>query len=96
MSDAEIISKLSLIVRSKKILWIEGDYLRGGETVHWECFVRLLGDVVAVGFDEYLQKYEDAIDLYDVYVRNKFSDIESALGFVLNSFPLVAEKMRRT
>jgi len=96
MNDAEIISKLSLIIRSKKILWIEGDYLRNGETVHWECFVRLLEGVVAVGFDEYLQKYEDAIDLYDVYVRNKFSDIESALGFVLNSFPLAAEKMRRS
>lgn len=51
---------------------------------------------MAVGFDEYLQKYEDAIDLYDVYVRSKFSDIESALGFVLNSFPLAAEKMRRS
>ncbi|WP_426389176.1 hypothetical protein [Variovorax sp. R-27] len=96
MSDAEIISKLGSIVRSKKVLWIEGDYVRDGEMVHWECFIKLLGDTAAVGFDEYLEKYEDAVDLYDMYVRSKLPDIESALRFVLDSFPLAAEKMRRT
>jgi Tfp pilus assembly protein PilO len=49
---------------------------------------------VAVGFDEYLEKYEDAVDLYDVYVRKQFTNIEEALTFILNSLPLAAERLR--
>lgn len=48
----------------QKSFWINGNNLREGEVVHWECFVKVLGTVVAAGFDEYLEKYEDAVDLY--------------------------------
>jgi hypothetical protein len=94
MGDAEIISRFEAVIRAKGGLWINGEYLREREVVRWECFVRLLGDVVRVGFDEYLEKYEDAVDLYDAYVREEFPDVRSALMFVLASFPRVAEKMR--
>jgi len=95
MNDVEIISKIGSILRSKKVFWIEGEYLRGGERVRWECFVKLWKKTIVVGFDEYLEKYEDAVDLYDACVRNKFSNIEMASRFVLDSFPLAAEKMRQ-
>jgi calcineurin-like phosphoesterase family protein len=94
MGDAEIISRFEAVIRAKEVVWINGEYLRGGEVVRWECFVRLLGEVVRVGFDEYLEKYEDAVDLYDAYVREEFSDVGLALMFVLKSFPRVAEEMR--
>jgi hypothetical protein len=94
MKDAEIISKISQLIQAKKSFWINGDYLREGEAVHWECFVKVLGSIVAVGFDEYLEKYEDAVDLYDVYVRKQFTNIEEALTFILNSLPLAAERLR--
>jgi hypothetical protein len=95
MSDAEIISKLEAVIRAKSVLWINGEYLREGEMVRWECFVKSLGAVVRVGFDEYLETYEDAVDLYDAYVREEFADVGSALTFVLKSFPRVAEEMRK-
>ncbi|MGJ7555628.1 hypothetical protein ACSFBI_16655 [Variovorax sp. RB3P1] len=94
MNDAELISKIESIVRSKKVYWVQGDYIRAGETVHWECFIRPLEDSVAVGFDEYFGKYEDAVDMYEAYIRNKLPNIKAAVEFVLNSFPLAAEKMR--
>lgn len=95
MNDSKIISKISSTLRSKKIFWVNGDYVRNGEPIHWECYLKLLQDEVAVGFDEYLEKYEDAVDLYDVYVRERFPNIELALRFILDSFPLAAEKMRQ-
>jgi hypothetical protein len=95
MGDAEIISKLEAEIRANGVLWINGEYLRDGEVVRWECFVRWRSAVVRVGFDEYLEKYEDAVDLYDAYVREEFRDIPSALVFVLKSFPRVAEEMRK-
>ena len=94
MSDAAILSKLGPIIRSKKIFWVNGEYLREGEVVHWECFVRLPGEAVKVLFDEYLEKYEDAVDLYDVHVREELPNVETALLFILKSFPHVAEKLR--
>lgn len=94
MNDAEIILKVGALIRSKKSFWINGNYLRKGEVVHWECFVKVLGTVVAVGFDEYLEKYEDAVDLYDAYIRKQFTNIELALTFILNSLPLVAQSLR--
>jgi hypothetical protein len=94
MSDAAILSRLAPIIRAKKIFWINGEYFREGEVVHWECFVKLLDEAVRIGFDEYLEKYEDAVDLYDAYVREELPDVEAALLFILNSFPRVAEKLR--
>jgi len=94
MSDAEIISKLQAVIRAGRVLWINGEHLREGEVVRWECFVRLRDNVVRVGFDEYLEKHEDAIDLYHAYVREEFPDVSSALMFVLRSFPRVAADMR--
>jgi len=93
MSDAENISRLGSIIRSKRSFW-DGDYLREGETVHWECFVKLIGEAVKVGFDEYLEKYEDSTDLYDAYVRKELPSVEEALSFMLKSFPHVAKKIR--
>lgn len=95
MDNAKIISEIDSVVRSKKVFWIDGDYLRTGESVHWECFVRRSEGVVLVGFDEYLEKYEDAVDLYDAYVRKKLSSIELAVLFMLDSFPSVASKLRQ-
>jgi len=95
MNDSKIISKISSTVRSRKIFWINGDYVRDGEMIHWECYLKLLQDEVVIGFDEYLEKYEDSIDLYDMYVRERFSSVELALRFILASFPLAAEKMRQ-
>ncbi|MET3493399.1 hypothetical protein [Variovorax boronicumulans] len=94
MNDAEIIFSIESIVQSKKVYWVQDDYIRAGESVHWECFIRLLEDSVAVGFDEYLDKYEDAVDMYDAYLRNKLPNIKAAVEFVLSSFPLAAAKMR--
>ena len=94
LGDAEIISRFEAVIRAQGGLWINGDYLREGEIVRGECFVRVLDAVVRVGFDEYLEKSEDAVDLYDAYVREEFPDIPSALMCVLKSFPRVAEKMR--
>jgi hypothetical protein len=94
MSDAAILSRLAPIIRAKKIFWINGEYFREGEVVHRECFVKLLDEAVRIGFDEYLEKYEDAVDLYDAYVREELPDVEAALLFILNSFPRVAEKLR--
>ena len=93
MSDVEIISRLGPIIRSKRSFWVEGNYLRKGENVHWECFVKLMDKTVKVGFDEYLEKYEDSIDLYNSYVRKEFPAVEEALSFILNSFPCVADKI---
>lgn len=95
MSDAELISEIGMIVRSRKVFWIDGDYILNGEEIHWELFVKLWNSDVLVGFDEYMEKYEDAVDLYETHARNKFPDIESALRFVFDSFPLAADKMRR-
>jgi hypothetical protein len=94
MSDAGIVLKFEPVIRAKGVFWVSGEYVRQGEVVHWECFLRLLGQTVRVGFDEYLEKYEDAVDLYEAYVREEFPDIPSALMFVLTSFPRVAEEMR--
>lgn len=94
MSDAENISRLGSIIRSKRSFWVDGDYLREGEIVHWECFVNLIGEAVKVGFDEYLEKYEDSTDLYDAYVRKELPSVEEALSFILKSFPRVAQKIR--
>lgn len=94
MGDAETISKLEAVIRARGVFWVDGEYLREGEVVRWECFVRLQEAAVRVGFDEHLAKYEDAVDLYDAYVREDFPDVRSALMFVLASFPPVAEKMR--
>lgn len=95
MNDAKIVSDISAIVRSRRVFWVDGDYLRDGELVHWECFIRLVENAVAVGFDEYLEKYEDAVDLYDIYARNSFDSLHLAVNFVLNSYPLAAENIRR-
>ena len=94
MNDAEIISKIGQLIQTKKSFWINGNYLREGETVHWECFIKMIGSIVSIGFDEYLKKYEDAVDLYDAYVRKQFTNIEAALTFILSSLPLVAGKLR--
>lgn len=94
MTDAEISSRLGSIIRSKRSFWVDGDYLREGEIVHWECFVNLIGEAAKVGFDEYLEKYEDSTDLYDAYVRKELPSIEEALSFILKSFPRVAQKIR--
>ena len=49
---------------------------------------------MSIGFDENLEKYEDAVGLYDAYVRAELPDVETALLFILKSFPRVAEKLR--
>ena len=72
MSDVEISSRLEPIIRSKRSFWVEGDYLRKGEIIHWGCFVKQMDKTVKVGFDGYLEKYEDSIDLYNSYVRKDF------------------------
>ncbi|MGJ3700604.1 hypothetical protein [Variovorax sp. AFSI2.2] len=49
---------------------------------------------MSIGFDENLEKYEDAVGLYDAYVRAELPDVETALLFILKSFPRGAEKLR--
>ncbi|MBA0098485.1 hypothetical protein WH218_05375 [Stenotrophomonas indicatrix] len=67
----------------RKCLWLDCEYAEGDAIYRREFFIKRHGGVLHVGLDEYLDGYEDAIDLYRRYVRASFDTLYEAMDFVL-------------
>ncbi len=77
------LGKISGKLGRKRGVWVNQRYETGGEPATRECFIKKVDNHFKVGFDDYLDKYEDAVDLYFVYLRADFSELSRAVEFVV-------------
>ncbi|KWK83891.1 hypothetical protein WM16_31710 [Burkholderia ubonensis] len=77
------LGKISGKLGGKCGVWVNQRYEIGGEPATGECFIKKTDGRFNVGFDDYLDKYEDAVDLYFVYLRAEFSELSRAVEFVV-------------
>ena len=71
----------SVVCQKKGLVWDECYKHAQGDAVREFFFKRFEGRFF-VGFDDYLIKYEDVVDLYFSYVRADFNTFEEAVLFV--------------
>lgn len=84
VDEKEIRNKLS----TKGCIWINHDYMRDGELARKEFFLKKTNFGYGVGFDEYLDKHEDAIDLYEAYVRQDFECLKDAITYCVSQLSI--------
>ena len=87
--DAELIAAVRRWLAERRALWINQSYLHEGEPAQREYFLKPLGGgAIQLGFDDWLDRYEDAIDLYFRCERQRFDTLELALAYTLEQLPL--------
>ncbi|UOB55911.1 hypothetical protein MRS60_02055 [Burkholderia pyrrocinia] len=84
MSEWQVdFEKVAGKIGGKKGLWVNRKYELDGEPASSEFFIKKTEAGFKVGFDDYFDKYEDAVDLYFVYLRANFSELKRAVEFAL-------------
>ena len=90
--DAALIAALRSWLAERRALWINQAYLHEGESAQRACFLKLIDGAVTgavqLGFDDWLDRYEDAIDLYFRCERQRFDGLELALAYTFEQLPL--------
>jgi hypothetical protein len=94
MIDEAFIRQVDSFLSSKN-LWINSSDSSGGEIVLEEFFLIKIRSVFFVGFDKYQEKYEDATDLYEFYIREEFQELTPALEFIFSKLPMTKEKISK-
>jgi hypothetical protein len=84
MVEISDLRKINARLECKGCIWINVEYVEEGELVRKELFLKKSGVGFGVGFDHYLDKYEDATDLYIVYLRKDFERLSDAIGFCVD------------
>jgi hypothetical protein len=69
-------------------IWINSKYMIDGEVACKKFFIKKREKYFRVGFDDYLEKYEDATDLYFSNLRKNFDDLSSAIDFSIESLSI--------
>lgn len=77
------LKEINARLRNKGCIWVNAEYWSEGELIKKELFLRLSGSRCSVGFDHYLDKYEDATSLYLAYVRRDFDQLSDAIEFCI-------------
>ncbi|MEL3954413.1 MULTISPECIES: hypothetical protein [Stenotrophomonas] len=77
------IATIKAMLHSRTRIWINVDYLESGEPAHQEFFLMLSGDRYNLGLDRYLEKYEDAVDLYSLHLRMSFDELTAAVDYAV-------------
>lgn len=90
------IAHLEQNINDKKCIWINSEHLKNGELEKIEFFLRKTNDGYKVGFDYYLDKYEDATDLYFSHIRKDFIDLISAVEFSVKNLHIDRAKLLNT
>lgn len=89
--DAALIVAVRRWLGERRALWINQAYLHEGEAAQREYFLKPLGDgVIQLGFDDWLDRYEDAVDLYFRHEWRRFDSLELALAYTFEQLPLRA------
>ncbi|WP_339483801.1 MULTISPECIES: hypothetical protein [unclassified Pseudomonas] len=88
MMAQQDIAHLQQRINNKKCIWINTEHEKNGELEKTEFFLRKTNGGYKVGFDHYLDKYEDATDLYFSYIRKDFFDLASAIEFSVENLPI--------
>ena len=87
--DAELIVAVHHRLAERRALWINQTYLHDGEPAQREYFLKPLGGgVLQLGLDDWLDRYEDAIDLYFRCERQRFDSLKLALAYTFERLPL--------
>ncbi|MGJ7904258.1 hypothetical protein [Lysobacter sp. 1R34A] len=77
-----------------RTVWLTRRYEHEGEAAVREYFLKPLDGRLRVGLDDYLERYEDATDLYFRYVRRSFAGLDAALAFTAEQLPVTVEDLR--
>jgi hypothetical protein len=89
--DAELVAAVRRWLADRRALWINRAYLHEGEPAQREYFLKPLGGgAIQLGFDDWLDRYEDATDLYFRHERRGFDSLERALAYTFEQLPLGA------
>ncbi|KRB08754.1 hypothetical protein [Lysobacter sp. Root690] len=87
--DAELIAAVRRWLAERRALWINQAYRHEGEPAQREYFLKPLdGGAIQLGFDDWLDRYEDATDLYFRHERRRFDSLELALAYTFERLPL--------
>jgi hypothetical protein len=91
--DESMIDEVDFFRIKKRIyengsIWVNSKYMIGGEIAHKEFFIKKMEKDFRVGFDDFLEKYEDATDLYFSSLRESFDDLLSAIIFSITSLSI--------
>ncbi|MCG8296306.1 hypothetical protein [Pseudomonas entomophila] len=81
MVEASALRELNTRLRNNGCIWINAEYVEAGELIRKEVFLRVSSFGFSVGLDHYLDKYEDAADLYIAYLRRDFDSLSNAIDF---------------
>lgn len=81
MVETSTLREINARLRSKGCIWVNAEYMEAGELIKKELFLRVSDSGFSVGFDHYLDKYEDATDLYITYLRRDFDSLSDAIDF---------------
>jgi hypothetical protein len=81
MVETSALREINTRLRNKGCIWINAEYMEAGELIKKELFLRVSDFGFSVGFDHYLDKYEDATDLYIAYLRRDFDSLSAAIDF---------------
>lgn len=80
-------------------MWINQTYVHEGEPAQREYFLKPADasakTAIHLGFDDWLDKVEDATDEYFRYERQRFDTLELALAYTFEHLPLRPEDLRR-
>lgn len=90
------IAHLEQKINDKKCIWINSEHLKNGALEKIEFFLRKTNNGYKVGFDYYLDKYEDATDLYFSHIRKDFIDLISAVEFSVKNLHIDRAKLLNT
>jgi|GEM_PF-983568 len=94
--DAELIAAVRPWLADRRALWINLTYPQEGGPAQREYFLKPLeGGAIQLGFDDWLDRYEDATDLYFRHERRRFDSLELALAYTFEELPLRAGDFSR-
>ncbi len=90
--------KESLLAQLKHFLENKGIFINssnhvGDDVFMEEFFLKRIGGKFFVGFDRYNEKFEDATDLYESYIREDFDNLTSAVNFITLNLPITVEQL---
>ena len=80
---------------SYKRIWINSEFQDCGRRIIREFFLMKDKGIFRVGFEEYDERFEDAADQYRKYIRSDFSDLESAVDFVIRNTAVTIDDLMR-
>ncbi|WP_394540881.1 hypothetical protein PRJ39_10455 [Lysobacter enzymogenes] len=99
VADAELIAAIRQRLAGRGSLWINQRYWHQGEPAQREYFLKparrgAVDGAILLGFDDWQDRHEDAVDLYLSYRRLSFDTLAQALAYTFAQLPLRPHDLR--